>query len=466
MSCLNNKQIKELENQAINDEYRLNYHLMPPTGWLNDPNGLCQFNGTYHIYYQYSPDNCFGGDKYWGHYSTKDFQTFKNESVPLYPDCYLDAGGVYSGSAMVKDNKMYVYYTGNVKYPGNHDYIHTGRDHNTVMVTSDDGINFSEKYCLMKNIDYPSDLTLHVRDPQIIKNGDHYNMILGARTNNDVGCCLLYRSDDLVNFELVNRITANEPFGYMWECPNLVKLDNQMILFCCPQGVAQEDYNYENLYQNGYYLVDGDIENNYELSEFIDFDHGFDYYAPQLFVDEQGRTIIIGWMGLPDVPYINPTVNNHWQHALSLPRELKLVNNRVYQYPIVETKKLRKNKKIINLKNNEQIACSSNIFELYLPINNYEFTLKLRSDVIIDYHNNLVTFTMGKSGFGRDKRHIVIDELSNMTIFSDSSSLEIFFNDGQYALTTRIYDHSSDLEIFIDTSLPCIYYELNSYQII
>ncbi len=55
-------------------------------GWLNDPNGLCQFKGTYHLYFQYSPENCMGGQKYWGHYSTKDFVTFKNEPVALYPD--------------------------------------------------------------------------------------------------------------------------------------------------------------------------------------------------------------------------------------------------------------------------------------------------------------------------------------------------------------------------------------------
>ena len=466
MTCLNNEQIKKLEKQASNDEYRLNYHLMPPTGWLNDPNGLCQFEGIYHLYYQYAPDDCFGGDKYWGHYSTKDFITFKNEPVALFPDCSLDAGGAYSGSTIIKDNKMYVYYTGNVKYPGKHDYIHTGRDHNTIMVISDDGINFGEKVCLMKNDDYPDDLTLHVRDPQIIKNGDHYYMILGARTNQDVGCCLLYRSDDLVNYKLVNRIISNEPFGYMWECPNLVKFDEQMILFCCPQGVETAGYDYGNLYQNGYYLINGDLEKDYRLSEFIEFDHGFDYYAPQLFIDEQGRTIIIGWMGMPDVPYTNPTTKYNWQHAFTLPRELTFKNNKVYQLPISETKSLRKAKEIINLSNHEKISCKGNIYELYLPINNRDFTLTLRNDAVIDYHSNLLTFSMGASGYGRDSRHIVIDDLSNMTIYSDTSSLEIFFNDGEYALTTRIYDHSSNLEISIDTEIQCTYYELNSYQIV
>lgn len=31
------------------DPKRLTYHLMPEKGWLNDPNGLCQFKGIYHI---------------------------------------------------------------------------------------------------------------------------------------------------------------------------------------------------------------------------------------------------------------------------------------------------------------------------------------------------------------------------------------------------------------------------------
>lgn len=37
------------------DPWRLKFHLMPPQGWLNDPNGLCQFHGIYHIFFQYRP---------------------------------------------------------------------------------------------------------------------------------------------------------------------------------------------------------------------------------------------------------------------------------------------------------------------------------------------------------------------------------------------------------------------------
>ena len=45
-----------LEGNASTDtKYRPKYHISPKVGWLNDPNGLCQLNGLYHIFYQYSP---------------------------------------------------------------------------------------------------------------------------------------------------------------------------------------------------------------------------------------------------------------------------------------------------------------------------------------------------------------------------------------------------------------------------
>ena len=33
--------------QVAEDPDRLAFHLMPETGWMNDPNGLCQFKGEY-----------------------------------------------------------------------------------------------------------------------------------------------------------------------------------------------------------------------------------------------------------------------------------------------------------------------------------------------------------------------------------------------------------------------------------
>lgn len=147
---------------------KLNYHLMPKKGWLNDPNGLVYFKGEYHIFYQADEENLLGHvNKAWGHYSTKDFITYKRHELAILPDSICDKNGAYSGSAIVKDDVLYLFYTGNVKHEGNHDYITSGREHNLMRVESKDGIHFTNKVCLLKNEDYPSDCTNHVRDPKI-----------------------------------------------------------------------------------------------------------------------------------------------------------------------------------------------------------------------------------------------------------------------------------------------------------
>ena len=78
------------------------------------------------------------------------------------------------------------------------------------------------------------------RDPKILKREDGYYMVLGARDEKSRGMVLLYHSEDLKHWTYRNRITTKEPFGYMWECPDLFYLDGQLMLICCPQGVKQE----------------------------------------------------------------------------------------------------------------------------------------------------------------------------------------------------------------------------------
>lgn len=45
------RNIKVIEKNADLTEgrFRLGHHLMPPVGWLNDPNGLCWYKGKYHV---------------------------------------------------------------------------------------------------------------------------------------------------------------------------------------------------------------------------------------------------------------------------------------------------------------------------------------------------------------------------------------------------------------------------------
>ena len=57
--------VKKAESHSFCGQYRQRFHLMPPVGWLNDPNGLCQFHNVYHAFFQYSPFDPQGGLKLW-----------------------------------------------------------------------------------------------------------------------------------------------------------------------------------------------------------------------------------------------------------------------------------------------------------------------------------------------------------------------------------------------------------------
>ena len=103
------------KEQTSGTQFREKLHLMPPVGWLNDPNGLCQMDGVFHAFFQYSPFNAEGGVKMWGHYTSTNLIDWEYKGVSLYPDQPFDCHGVYSGSAFLEDGTMYLYYTGNVK---------------------------------------------------------------------------------------------------------------------------------------------------------------------------------------------------------------------------------------------------------------------------------------------------------------------------------------------------------------
>ena len=109
------------------------FHLMPQAGWLNDPNGLCQKDGTFHAYFQNSPDQVDGGLKHWGHATSRDLVRWEPDGVVLSPDTPYDAQGVYSGSAQVHDGRIWAFYTGNVKHASHEvafDYVTSGREDN------------------------------------------------------------------------------------------------------------------------------------------------------------------------------------------------------------------------------------------------------------------------------------------------------------------------------------------------
>lgn len=426
------------------DANRLHFHLMPPAGWMNDPNGLCQMNGVYHIYFQYTPFLAGWGTKLWGHYTTKDWLHFEEQEPFLFPDCDWDRDGVYSGSAFVKDGKIHYFYTGNVKLlDKEYDYILEGRQQNTIHVTSGDGMQADEKQLVMTNEDYPSDMSKHVRDPKVFEADGKYWMVQGARNVRSEGCALLFESEDLEHWKYFDRITPEQPFGYMWECPDLFETDGQKVLLACVQGLEAKEHQYQNVYQCGYFPAQIDLEKReYRLGAYRELDKGFDIYAAQTFEDEKGRRILIGWMGIPDADYDNDvTVEYDWIHALTMPRELRFRDGRLIQQPLDEMKALRKNGRQTDIPSFGRWTTSDCCFEMEVQFQENQecMELNLRDDVRLSYEDHVLSLELGKSGRGRTKRTVYLESFQSFTVFSDTSSLEIFINGGEEVITTRVY---------------------------
>ena len=454
-------------------------HLMPPTGWLNDPNGLCQKDGVFHAFFQYAPFDVMGGVKFWGHYVSRDLATWEYRGCPLMPDEPFDVHGVYSGSALVEDGKIIVLYTGNVKLPdaqGTYDYVNTGREGNTVLVASDDeGETFGEKRLVMGPADYPDDLTCHVRDPKVWREGDTYYMVQGTRrrvegehvesrycavhgegAGRDVGEILVFSSTDLVTWRLVNRLHTPERFGFMWECPDYFSLEvpggaQAHFLGCSPQGLEGGDWARRNIYSAGYFPLSGEVAGACALGAYHLWDAGFDFYAPQTFEAGDGRRIMIGWMGIPDEQgYDNqPTIDDGWQHCFTIPREVTVgEDGSLLQRPAREVEGLRREVLVgegelavsgetarcfdAQVTGVEDGFCAEISGELHLAWKPAEDGMPARFEM---------RFEGGREGAGRGRetRWEPLDEARDVRIIADSSSVEVFVNDGALVMSTRYY---------------------------
>jgi beta-fructofuranosidase len=242
----------------------------------------------------------------------------------------------------------------------------------------------------------------------------------------------------------------------MWECPDLFFLDGTLCLICCPQGVTQQGVNYANVHQCTFMKIDADFENRkfrvIEEAPFQQVDRGFDFYA-QSFEDEQERRILIGWMGIPEADYTNPTTEQGWQHALTLPRELHVRNGRLIQQPIKELLDLRAEhahfatKEDLNQADSLLLenSCGFPVFETELTFSDCkQMELALRDGVTLSFSNGVLTLDLKKGGFGRTSRSVELTSLSQLRIYSDTTSLEIFVNGGEEVFTTRLYSQISD----------------------
>ena len=446
-------------------DYRPKIHFSPEKGWMNDPNGMVYVDGVYHFFYQKYPYDTSWGPMHWGHATSRDLIHWEHQPIALYPD---ELGFIFSGSAVYDTQNSSEYGTNEnppiiAIYTSHHK---DGLEQQSIAYSNDKGRHFEKSYLnpVIKNPGI-SDF----RDPKAFWNPVRrcWSLVLAAQDR-----VFFYASQDMKNWEKTGEFgpEGNHVKG-VWECPDLFEIDGQQIMTCCPQGVDQKGYDYQNVYQCGYFPVEFDLKNkSYSFGKFQEFDKGFDIYATQTFADEAGRRILIGWMGIPDADYDNDaTVAYDWIHALTMPRELEWKDGKILQHPLKEMKDLRKNAFTCELEAFTKWAPADCCFELRLDVEEAKnLELKLREDVTISWKDGLFTLSMGESGRGRKQRFAKVEELSNITIFSDTSAIEIFINNGETVLTTRVYSEHLEQKVELvsrEVKGSVHGYELGSFEV-
>ena len=435
------------------------YHIKPKSGFLNDPNGLVQFKGVYHAFYQWLEEVKPQGPKSWAHCTSKDLVHWEDKGIALKPDMWYDKDGCYSGNTVVFNEKIYLFYTGNVRDENG------DRETYQCLATSEDGKTFIKHGPVVY---LPEGYTAHFRDPKVWRDEDEnlWYMIVGAQTSEMKGNVALFWSEDLLNWNYKGKLLPEAMnWGYMCECPDLIRFDDKYILIISRQekiienGIEKDSCNAiwisgEFSKENGKFIPNGE-ENR--------LDYGFDFYAPQSFVDENKRTLYMAWMGGGEYDYqmSQPAVKEGWLHSFTYPRELIFKDNLLYQKPVKELEVLR-DKEIKATIDNEVVDFSlDNLWNQFHVPSSYEFKFILEEqkpfkclilgDLELDYDSNKKLLLIKRLNWITkefdEKEMYIEEELKTVNIFIDNSSVEIFINEGKQAMSIRAYFKEDNIKI-------------------
>ncbi|AEJ30675.1 glycoside hydrolase family 32 protein [Leuconostoc sp. C2] len=407
------------------------YHLYPSVGLLNDPNGLVYFKGQYHVFYQWNPHACDHTYKVWGHFVSDDLKTWRRVETALEPSLEnLDSAGIYSGAAFVHNDRLYVFYTGNVRDSAGHSVKSS-----QMWAVSDDGIHFEK---LGELLPHPEGFTKNVRDPMVWqgKNG-HYFLILGAQHDDNVGDIIVYESTDFNHWHYRGSILGDQLLdvrGYMLECPGFIEVDGKQILMFSPQGLAPDakNHRYENIHNTGYVIGEfNETTAQFDVStEFLEVDKGLEFYAPQTLIAPDGRRIMWGWAGMmtPEREELLPTIaKQQWVHVLSLPRELHVdVDNRLVQKPITEIL----NPKV--LKDFTHVDTGQYIIETV-----DDWRIQFGEHTTLERQGDTVIVTRRQWESDEIEQRQITGHVNNLILIVDIDVIEVYTDDGLSVMTFR-----------------------------
>ncbi len=388
-------------------------HLKAPENWINDPNGFIYFKGRYHLFYQHFPYAPMWGTMYWGHAVSDDLVHWSHEKIALFPTKDYDRNGVFSGSAVEKDGKMYLYYTANRYLKEQDENIHVADgeyEESQVMIISEDGFHFDnwngKKQIIPVIRDDETADSMDTRDPKVWEENGVYYMILGSTYKHEIG-----------RLELEDNYSLIDYGGDFYAQQTNLDKDGRRVMIGwirMPEAVTGMKSSKAAVF----FEQNSDREENEreKITQSTDKNHLKKSDKSQLLTEE--RVI--------------------WNGMMSLPRVVEIENGQVCfrVHPNVR-------KGLSRSLSSQDALRSSNPFCIKttlqngdcLDIGGYQISMKGRT--ICTDRTRVFPHTDSK------KLHCQIPdagEKADLEIFVDPNLIEIFVNDGEYVLSNVVYD--------------------------
>ena len=458
--CWKKMQFSDIYDISNREQYRPIYHHTPAYGWMNDPNGMFYKDGVWHLYFQHNPFGSQWENMTWGHSTSTDLVHWTFEGDPVQPDVW---GAIFSGSAVVdKENTAGFGKDAVVAL-----YTSAAESQIQSMAYSTDNGKTFTKYegnpVITSNVP-------DFRDPHMFWNEDikKWNMILAAGQHMEI-----YTSDNLKEWKLESSFGAEYGnHGGVWECPDLMKMkvkgtDKEKWMLICninpggPFGGSATQYFIGDF--DGYKFV---CDTKPEVTKWMDY--GTDHYATVTFDNApDGRHVAIAWMS--NWQYANLVPTKQYRSCNSIPRDLGLFeyDGDIYcsVLPSPEMTAARKTKKpgkaiteacelIVNPKRDVTIITLSN---------------DKGEEVVMKYDAKAKTFSMdrtnsGKMDFSTDFPAVTeaptFGKISQLRIFIDKSSIEVFDAEGKMAMTNLVFPNKPYNKVTIQGKAKYYVYNL------
>ena len=298
-------------------------HATPPTGWLNDPNGSVVIDGVTHVFHQWNPDATTFGAMHWGHLVSADLVTWRHLGSALKPGSAdaEDAAGCWSGCASWGPEGVEFFYT-----------AVGGADHATqrpvLALPADPGLG-TLRPVPGAVAEPPPGFSHDFRDPFVWGEPGRRRMLMSGRTASlePVICVLDEAEEGWTHTRQLRRGDGLDLPGWLWECAHLMAGDEaSALIVSCVEGHGH----------NERFSVWGATCPGQSLTGWASItalDDAGRLYAPQVFDHPDGRTLMIGWVRTQDDPAGS---GREWTGALSLMRELTIVDGRLRQRPVAE----------------------------------------------------------------------------------------------------------------------------------